>query len=103
MLIVIERISAQRIRGAVLRCTFPRCIAGATWQLIDRDMAANSTANIGERICCAAHITATYLNLRGAHVMALRQPARNYELRRLDTRRKPKRISLAHACARAPS
>ena len=74
MVIQIERISAQSMGRSVRRCKVPQCTAPATWFLVDRDMPESHEASMGERACCTAHITATYLNLRGAHIVAQALP-----------------------------
>ncbi len=102
MMIVLERVSAQRIRGSELHCMVPECATGATWQLIDRDAPTSPHGDIG-RLCCAAHITITYLNLRGADLVSRRSPVRKMTLPRLNLRRKPKRISIAQSAVRVES
>lgn len=74
MVIQIERISAQGNRRLSDRCVAPRCVAAPTWFLVDLDMPDINDANMGERPCCTAHIAATYLGLRGAHLIAQALP-----------------------------
>jgi hypothetical protein len=70
MFIQIERISSQSKRGCTHDCNVSSCSTAATWFLVDRDMPQSNEASLGERTCCAAHITSTYMSLRGAHVVA---------------------------------
>jgi hypothetical protein len=72
MRIYIERIPAQWARRSTRRCTAPQCTAVPEWVLVDGDMPESHDAAAGELACCTPHITATYLNLRGAHVIAQR-------------------------------
>jgi hypothetical protein len=69
--IQIERLSASRAR-----CSAPQCNTAVKWSLIDRDMAESHDADSGEQPCCTAHIAATYLRLRGAHLVAKARIAR---------------------------
>jgi hypothetical protein len=70
MVIQIERLSEWGPRGSTPRCSAPQCTTAASWFLVDRDMPESHEANIGERPCCTVHIAATYLSLRGAHLIA---------------------------------
>jgi hypothetical protein len=70
MVIQIERIWTSSARRSALVCSAPQCNAQATWFLVDRDMPEFHETNLGERPCCTVHIAATYLSLRGAHLIA---------------------------------
>jgi hypothetical protein len=70
MVIQIERISAQSIHRAIYRCAEAQCGATATWTLVDLGMPNWDAPNMGQRQCCVDHISAAYLSLRGARLIA---------------------------------
>ncbi len=93
MTIQIERIT-QRTNAHERRCCVPECAAAAIWRLIDRDMPKAYAVDMGERLCCTAHIASAYVSLRGAHLIARSATA---ELVRLPGRAEQHRFAEPHA------